>query len=210
MKSFDFPKICFICGNRIDNIRDQICSKCVEESLKYNNINLITKHDRFDKIYCLYFYSKELKRTMYDIKVNLNTELLFPLASLLAKKITEDIDLITYVPAYAFNRITKGFNHSKILAEQISKIKKRPVIKTIKRKGIIQIREQKKLNKIDRFKKINREYTIIEKAEIRKKVILLVDDIMTTGATLNCCANLLMNNGVAKVYIGIIASGRRY
>ena len=84
------------------------------------------------------------------------------------------------------------------------------MIKTIRRKGIIQLKEQKNLNKIDRFRRIKSEYTISEKIDIRGKVILLVDDIMTTGATLNRCADLLIKNGAVLVYVGIIASGRKY
>ena len=71
----------------------------------------------------------------------------------------------------------------------------------IKSKNVI---EQSKLNKEEREKNIKGVYEIIDKENLQNKRIILVDDIYTTGSTLNECANALIQKGIKREQIGVL------
>lgn len=64
------------------------------------------------------------------------------------------------------------------------------------------------LNKEERFKNIRNAFQVVKKEEIKDKIILLIDDVYTTGATIEGCSEVLMKNGAKKVYFAVLASGK--
>jgi len=204
-----FYRICVICRKKIDAKKEMICPECISKSMLYNDVCLKRRQDAFDDAYCLFYYGRDMRRVMYDIKVNLNTELLFPLAGLLAEKTRElQVDLITYIPGYPARRIIKGFNPAEVMAREISRIRKTPAGKTLARKAELLPKQQKMLTRAERFESVQAMYRAVSDPGVRGKVILLVDDVLTTGATLSCCSRILKDNGAAAVYAAVAASGR--
>ena len=205
----EFCRICILCRKKIDLKKEAICPECLSKSKLYSDIHLKRRQDAFDDAYCLFYYGSDMRRVIYDIKVNLNTELLFPLAALLAEKTRElQLDLITYVPGCPARRIIKGFNPAEVLAKEISRIRKVPSGKTLAKRAALLLKEQKKLTRAERFESVQKLFRAASDPGVRGKVILLVDDVLTTGATLSCCAGLLKGKGAAAVYAAVIASGR--
>ena len=119
-----------------------------------------------------------------------------------------DFDAVCCVPLSKLKRILRGYNQSEILAKEISKILNIPFLD-----GILTAKyrfaTQHSLHPRERFQKIRGIYGFKYKTEA--KTVLLVDDIRTTGATLNECAKQLLISGADKVYCvtGLLTTSKR-
>lgn len=110
-------------------------------------------------------------------------------------------DIIIPVPISKKRNKQRGYNQSLLIARELSKRLNINLENNclIKQKNII---EQSKLNKEQRQKNIQGVYDLVNKEKIENKTILLVDDIFTTGSTVNECSKVLKNSN--SKYIGIL------
>ena len=111
-----------------------------------------------------------------------------------------DFDIIIPVPLHSRKLKLRGYNQAALIAEAVSRRSgKRTVKKVLKRTR--NDSPQAILHRAERIKNIKSSFSISKRAEgvVRGKKILLVDDVMTTGATLNECAKILKGAGAAVV-----------
>ncbi|MCL5037356.1 MAG: ComF family protein [Chloroflexi bacterium] len=108
------------------------------------------------------------------------------------------IDLILPVPLHEKRVKERGFNQAEVLAAAVSEEFKIP-IKTNHLKRVRATALQSKLNKEQRINNVRGAFSLLWAGKLRGKSVLLVDDIMTTGSTLNECARLLRNAGARQV-----------
>jgi len=113
------------------------------------------------------------------------------------------IDLISCVPMSMRKRIMKGRNHSMLIGRYISRKTGIPFKSVLKEQG--RRAEQKTMSREMRFIHTIGRFTCKTDA-IKGKTVLLVDDVMTTGSTLNECSRVLKNSGVGKIIILTIAT----
>ena len=114
-----------------------------------------------------------------------------------------DIDFIVYIPSSKKAIRDRGFNQCEYLAEEISKNLSISVCKDIiKNKNI---KEQKLLSKEERYKNIKGAFSLKTDKNIKNKKLLLLDDVMTTGSTINTISRLLKENGAEKIYAAVAA-----
>ena len=113
-----------------------------------------------------------------------------------------DVDAIVPVPIHRSRRRKRGFNQAEILAEILGKklgIPVEPELLKRNRKTV----PQKELSPSERLKNLTGAF-LAESLPDDKKRILLVDDIYTTGSTLEACARVLKNAGAEVVYFVVI------
>lgn len=116
----------------------------------------------------------------------------------------QDIDAIVPVPMTFKKRRKRGFNQSELIAKGLQQIMKKPVFpKLLQRK--VQKKSQTKLNKFTRWQNINESFGLNQEIPPHIKHILLVDDVITTGATLESCANAIHSKHHIKISIASIA-----
>lgn len=106
-------------------------------------------------------------------------------------------DLIVPVPQSLFRSLQVGYNPSLLLAIHLGKILNRPVLQLLKRKR--QWVRQMNLDKEKRYRLSIENFAWRKKANIEKKTVLLVDDVVGTGATLRACAQRLYEGFPLKV-----------
>lgn len=114
------------------------------------------------------------------------------------KDFDEKIDLITCVPMNRRKLARRGYNQSRLLAEGVSRktgIKFHEILKEKRNKT-----KQRDLNYSERFINVIDRYESVNNIIFRNKVILLIDDVFTTGATINECSRKLINSGADKVF----------
>lgn len=107
-------------------------------------------------------------------------------------------DIIVPVPQSSLQRLQRGYNHSGLLAKELSKIIQCPEQRLLKRYSgglpqAVQNKEQRQ----------NLDPTLFgwrRKVDLYNKIVLLVDDVMTTGATLRACADILQEGCPARIY----------
>ena len=133
------------------------------------------------------------------------------LKELFADKIAEklvgfpEIDCIVYVPLTTLSLIKRGYNQSRLLATSLSKRVQTPVVYgALKR--VKQARAQKGLTREQRTENVKGVFKIQKRKEIKDKSVLLVDDVMTTGSTVNEISRLLLSAGAKEVYVATVAS----
>ena len=104
--------------------------------------------------------------------------------------------LITYVPTLGSHIRERGFDHTQLLAKQLGKITRFPVAQTlIKLKSV----SQKGANRVERKKQLKGAFMVINPEKVKDKNVLLLDDVITTGATIEECAAILYTAGALSV-----------
>ncbi|MDO9577610.1 MAG: ComF family protein [Candidatus Cloacimonadales bacterium] len=216
-----FPRTCFSCNDRIQN--DIICESCL------NSLEFLTEvcpvcgaYDQgktclicqgnefqFDKARSVFQFNKMILNLIHDLKYDEMRKV-----AILFGKLTEDylrefnpfqsVDIIAPVPLHKVKKRSRGFNQSQLLTAEISRRMNWP-----HEPNLIQRRRftetQTKLGRKDRKKNVQDAFSLKAKLNINNKNILIVDDVFTTGATVNSISSVLRQNGAAKVFVLTIA-----
>ena len=131
-----------------------------------------------------------------------------PLGFFLAEKIKQEFDLdkidyIIPVPLHKEKLKERGFNQSELLAKKISKLIKKPCLKTLNR--IKNTLPQYSLSPLEKIKNIKDAFELdIRKINLQDKNILIIDDIFTTGSTVQEMCKVLLENGVKDIYVAVL------
>lgn len=216
-----FPRTCPICGKVLEYGGDLICSKC-RQKLPYivgsrcmkcgkgvENAEIEYCYDCtrrkhiYDKGTGLFSYSDEIRKSIYNFKYNNKREYAKFYGAEIARCLGNEIrswnaDMIVPVPLHSSKLIKRGYNQAHILANEIGKNLGIPVKKDVLERTV-NTKPQKELNDEDRKKNVERAFKI-HKNIVKLKNIIIVDDIYTTGSTIDGCASVLKMNGADKVY----------
>lgn len=222
--------ICFVCGEKLSGIKAHICGECRSKlafvdhrrcrvcgvALEYadesklhlcRDCEVHPKH--FTKGVSPLKYEGHIKKLIYDYKYHdsLHYKKLF--GELLIEEIVnsdmEKVDLILGVPLSLKRENSRGYNQARLISDYIGK---RLGIKS--GEGLLARTKhtsvQNVLGKAQRMKNLEGAFSVAKPCEIRGKNILLIDDIYTTGATLDECAKTLLENGATNVNIATVAT----
>ncbi|MDP4133787.1 MAG: phosphoribosyltransferase family protein, partial [Bacillota bacterium] len=156
----------------------------------------------FNKNISLFKYNDESKNVALNLKYK-NYSFIRPIAGLLGDKIKQNvqIDAVTFVPMYKEEELKKGicitYFLAKYTAEKINVPCKEYLIQ--KRRTA----KQKELTANQRIINVHGAYE--SSGDVKGKRILIIDDVFTTGATLNECSKVLIKSGAKDVYTATIA-----
>ena len=115
----------------------------------------------------------------------------------------EKYDIIIVVPVSNKRKKERGYNQSKLLAKEIAQIINVPVSDNIIKK-VKDTVPQSTLNKEQRLENAKNVYRVTNIKKVLNRNILILDDIYTTGSTVNECARVLIEQGIKKDQIGVI------
>ena len=117
-----------------------------------------------------------------------------------------EADLIIPVPLHWSRLFKRRYNQSALLADEISKLSKIPVLKNLL-KRVKATPPQGHMSSKDRQKNVKQafEYKYKDEEILKDKVVVLIDDVLTSGATANECAKVLKSKGCSKVYVLCLA-----
>ena len=214
-----FPDRCWFC-NEVIKYKTDLCPTCKTEVKKINGNRCINcgmnksicdcngKSHYYNGITAPYMYDELVRRGILRWKYYDNAHAVNFFARETAKSIVNDfstvkIDLITYIPQTKKEQNEKGQNQSEILANEISKYLKIPCIKLLEK--IFETTRQHDLPMHMRSGNVFGVFGCIDKSKVEGKTILLIDDIKTSGHTLDECAKVLHLNDANAVYSAVIA-----
>ncbi|KAI4453504.1 seca inner membrane component of sec protein secretion system [Holotrichia oblita] len=180
-------KTCLKNGQPLNDMSDY-CNRCKDEEIFYKKEAAVFEYD--DAIKNLIFRFKD------DNQKYLNNFLAFCLAQKYAI-LNFNCNLAVYVPIHKRKLKSRGFNQAEKLCERFGRLVEMPVIKGNLVK-VTDTGQQKLLTKAERIKNLEKSFAVNYKNEFKGKDILLIDDIMTTGATANECAKVLNKAGAKR------------
>lgn len=195
LKPFAGPR-CFKCSKPLSNDHREYCRNC-------------TKHRYFDKGIGIFVYSSVIQQSLFKLKYGNRQEYGVFYGKFAAEyareKITRwEIDVIIPIPLHKKRMRKRGYNQSAIIAETMGKQLGIPVdIKILKR--TVNTKPQKDLDEKERKQNLKNAFQTERPLEYSN--VLLVDDIYTTGATIDAAAESLKMAGAKKVYFLTIAIG---
>ena len=204
-----YPPKCGICG-KLDS--KYLCRRCEKQMKKYAIYEIIENRNpyiSFDEQISIFSYKSLIRDKILSYKFGENSYLYKTFVNFLIKnqKVFQKIksyDIIIPVPISKKRKQERGYNQSSLIAREISKISDIQLVENClyKIKNTI---EQSKLNREAREKNSQNVYTIKNKQIIENKKILLLDDILTTGNTLNSCSKTLKEGNPKKIGVLVIA-----
>ena len=144
-----------------------------------------------------------MRRSIHQFKFNGKVGLDRPLGVLLEQAIDTDlkIDLLVPVPLQRKRLQQRSYNQALLLARVVAKLRKLPVDNDL----LIKVREtetQQGLSAKERVKNLQGSFKL--EKNVSGQNILLVDDVMTTGATVAACSRSLIEGGAANIYVAVI------
>lgn len=152
------------------------------------------------------FYGGIVKTLILKFKYESDFTAGYLLSKLLVEMIEENkiyADVICYVPMTKKSEKKRGFNQCEVIARHIGYHINIPVSDCIKK--IKNTKEQKTLTKEERVKNLKGAFKVIRVKDIKNKDVILIDDVMTTGATINECKDVLKKSGANKITVLTIA-----
>jgi ComF family protein len=216
MSSLSKNRICAKCIDEFPKIEGLICSKCgypLEEGGEFCYI-CRKKQPKyaFNKLRSVFIYKDKIRDLILKFKYGNRTYLSEYFANTMANFINSndflrDADIIIPVPLNIFRRLKRGYNQAHLLAIKISKQTGIPYFKTILFRQKI-TKPQFKLSKKERFLNMQGSFYVKNKNLIKKKNVLLIDDICTTCATASNCAKVLKEAGAKRIYVLTLSRDR--
>lgn len=212
-----YPPTCGICGKLNEKFLCKKCEKILEseavfgvdkyEKMKIENMSKDKKY--FNEHLYIFLYQGIIRRIILKYKFQEESYLYKTFVNFLLKnenffKKIEKYDTIVPVPISKKRLKSRGYNQSELIAKEIS-YNSNLTLETECLYKVRNIVEQSKLNKEERLKNIQGVYELVSKEKLYKKKILLIDDIFTTGSTVNECAKVLRNASPRKIGVFTLA-----
>ena len=196
------------CGRPISY--DFLCKSCEKEILIPKEPYILEKEDFELYIYSAAYYSSAIKNMILSFKYKDNFQCGEFLGKLMIKCMEnfnlKEVDMITYVPMTKENKKKRGFNQSEFLSSILGERFDLEIDEVLEKKNGHQ--KQKTLSVDERWENAKDGYKFIEGKNVKGKSIILVDDVLTTGATVFYCSRELMKNGARKVWVLTAAKSR--
>lgn len=213
-----FPVCCVCCGNTLFRHEKEICNYCLHH-LPVNNSfgsennrvkRLFEGRVKIKKAAALYNFIPrgKIQRLTHALKYQNRTEIAEVIGFEMAKKMRQydfwlSHDLIIPVPLHPLKYKKRGYNQSELLADAVSKHTSIP----LRNDALIRRYNTSSQTRKSRWERWQNMEDKFEPGifSVKDLNILLIDDIITTGATAEACAHTLLNNGAASVSIASIA-----
>jgi len=199
--------ICSSCGTVFKSREgeDHLCQKCIEHP------------KRFGKARAIFLYSQAVMEVIHSFKYKGKLQVAASLELLLFSVLMRhwklsDFDIVIPVPLHIKRFRARGFNQAYFLIRNLKELAERFMVES----GRIEIgkdviertvwtQPQTGLGREERIKNIKGAFTVKESSKVKAKRILLVDDVYTTGATVDECAKVLMKSGAKSVDVLTLA-----
>lgn len=228
-----YPAICRVCSKKINRLNQNICNGCINKikerlppfcikcgkqlnghpELTAECCDCKNENPYFDRAWSACYYEGVLKELIHDFKYKKITALSTDFTTLITdfmKKynIARNCHLVIPVPMHPRRLFKREINHSDILAKNIAKELNirysNRILKKIKDTPV-----QSTLKRHERIKNLSSSFSFKNSSLVRGKNILIVDDLFTTGSTVNECARVLKDAGAESIEVITLARGDR-
>ena len=214
------PRLCVVCGNRLAVTEETLCSKCYLHLPRtdfghdlYENVmvKLFWGQMAIEKATALFYYEPhaETAQILYEMKYKNHPEIGVVMGRMMAKELMrsglfEGIDAIVPVPLARKRERQRGYNQSLELARGVSEVTGLPIANKVVRRTKF-VGSQTQRGRWERNENVEDVFELVDSDSISWKHLLLIDDVVTTGATIIACAQEMRK--ASNVKFSVLALG---
>jgi ComF family protein len=215
--SLFYPDYCLGCSNSLVSGERLICTRCIlqmpQTSYHLNQENPLKSRlsGRLPVLYALAFFkfskSGRIQQVLHALKYKNHPDVGVLLGKVYGQRLKETgcrFDLIVPVPLHPSRLRKRGYNQSGKFAEGLSEGLGIPYSEKVLGRTVKTVTQTNK-TKLKRWENVSEVFRIMDGQLITRKHILLVDDVITTGATIEACGKVLTENGCCSISIASIA-----
>ncbi len=210
MLSLVFPNRCIGCEKFIEaGSRRQICDDCFGRLLFLKTPAHLPRLDKqyFDEAHSAVGYEGSVLDWVHQFKYHRQFHLIPALIDLMLQNPVDfqKYEAMTYVPLHWRRRWRRGFNPAHLLADTLAKKRGVPILHVLKKtRGT---KPQAKMDAAARLQNVKNAFACLKNRIpfAKEKTLLLIDDVLTTGATVNECAKVLKKAGAKRVDVLTLA-----
>lgn len=206
-----YPPKCVLCGKLLQEAELDLCHSCREEAPECP-VSRQKKLPFLDSWLAVWYYEDPVRRSILRYKFYGAKGYAACYGRVLAMKLQrehpEGFDCLTWVPISPLRRFTRGYDQVELLAQAVGRelnMQPQPLLKKVRHnrpQSGIRGDAHRRANVLGVYRITNRE-------AVKDRKILLLDDVITTGATAGECARVLLTAGAQEVHCGVIAAARR-
>ncbi len=206
-----FPPKCILCRRVLEIGETDLCRCCRTETPEAPKGKL--KLQFLDSWTSVWYYEGDVRGSLIRFKFHNARSYAEGYGRLLAMKLLreypEGFDLVTWVPVSAWRKFRRGYDQVELIARVVARELELPLVSALEK-----TRNNRKQSGIVGYARRRANvlgvYRLRNEADIVQKRILLLDDILTTGATAGECARVLLTGGAEQVHCGVIAATRKH
>jgi len=203
-----FPPKCMFCGRILDSGDDVVCGNCLLADLPEVERELPAV-PCFEKSVASFWYEEPVISAIVKFKFHgmaaYGVQFGRWLAPVVRDHLEDRFDLISWVPCSRRRIWSRGFDQARLLAEALGRELHVEVVQTLK-KVKHNPKQSQTVGAARRRANVLNVYRPFEPERFRGKRILLVDDVLTTGATLSECGKTLLLAGAGELYSAVVAA----
>ncbi|HEX4877473.1 MAG TPA: phosphoribosyltransferase family protein [Chitinophagaceae bacterium] len=200
-----FPHVCTGCGKDLPDTGSVLCMRCIE-AMPETQFELHTDNPA-EKIFwgrlpvaaatAQFYFTKEslMQYLMHQLKYKGNRELGWQLGRIMGEQLKKSgrfpVDALVPLPLFPAKERKRGYNQATVLCDGMASVLQLPVLHHVITRPQ-HTETQTKKGRIERWKNMEGKFILTDAAAIRSKHLLLVDDVITTGATLEACGHELL------------------
>lgn len=209
-----FPRRCALCG-RLVALDEELCEvcqkreqiplpKCTACGLAKADCRCKGKHHEYNGITAPFYYKDSVVAGIHNLKFNEQPLLAEKMGACMAACAEESFpsaafDCVASVPLTRRRQNARGYNQAELLAKSVAAQLSVPYKNLLVKRFNNQV--QRKENARQRRINVYGAYDVADGVDVLNKTVLLVDDVKTTGSTLNECAKMLKMHGASAVYV---------
>ena len=205
-----FPPKCVLCGNVLESGEQDLCKDCRLDAPEYPNRKI--KLQFLDSFAAVWYYEGSVRKSLLRYKFYGARSNALSYGRLLAMKLLEEypdgFDCLTWVPVSPLRKLRRGYDQVEELAKAVGReldMVPVPLLKKVRHN-----RPQSGIHgEAERRANVLGAYRVPDPAQAAGKKILLLDDILTTGATAGECARVLLTAGAKEVHCAAVAAARK-
>ena len=206
-----FPPKCILCQKVLETEETDLCRSCRIDSPECAGV-----HKRFsflDSWIAVWYYKGYIRKSILRFKFYGARHYAAAYGRLLAMRIQQEygdaFDVLTWIPVSRLRRLVRGYDQAWLLAEAVGRELGMTPVCTLRK--IRHNRAQSGISgQAKRRANVLGAYRTVPGQDLRGKRILMIDDVITTGATAGECARVLLTAGAKEVHCGCIAAARNH
>lgn len=207
------PRFCLHCKSKLTLMENTLCKECFsrinfasKERMQYEFQRKFAEHKIISDFQSLFLFevTSPIKTVLHELKYEKKFMIGKYVGSLINDYLAEEIfnwkaDYIIPVPLHKLKKAQRGYNQSEFIAKEISKLLN-VKLKTNLIKRVKYTETQTSMNLTERRENMKDAFVLNSKIDLKNKRIIILDDVITTGATIEACGKILKEKGAAEVF----------